>query len=212
MNTLDCAWPGIVFAPICHGYVAWIYLYRHLRSCVGLWKALARMVSWNTRSWNVATDFGSRFAKKSTRDPKSVHNFDVSIWWSRRALRPLEIRVDFFSILWRTRISKKKMGVASIVFVYDSMPRFGSRCWLVSAENARMWTRDLWKWMPMAYTQCGSCGTVFGTQAPYNVVFLHVRRATLSLRTPTPQKSSRSIFWSRSREYQFIDSRDTRLP
>ena len=55
----------------------------------------------------MATDFGSRFAKKVTRDPKSVHNFDVSIWWSRRALRPLEIRVDFFSILWRTRISKK---------------------------------------------------------------------------------------------------------
>ena len=27
----------------------------------------------------MATDFGSRFAKKSTRDPKSVHNFDVSI-------------------------------------------------------------------------------------------------------------------------------------
>ena len=107
MNTLDCAWPGIVFAPICHGYVVCIYFYRPLRICVGLWKALARMVSWNTRSWNVATDFGSRFAKKSTRDPKSVHNFDVSIWWSRWALRPLEIRVDFFSILWRTRISKK---------------------------------------------------------------------------------------------------------
>ena len=48
--------------------------------------------------------------------------------------------------------------------------------------------------MPMAYTQCGTCGTVFGTQAPYNVVFLHVRRVTLSSRTPTTQKSSRNMF------------------
>ena len=54
--------------------------------------------------------------------------------------------------------------------------------------------------MPMAYTQCGSCGTVFGTQAPYNVVFLHVRRATLRLRTPTPQKSSKNFFFYRDLE------------
>ena len=134
MNTLDCAWPGIVFEPIRHGYVVCIYLYRPLRSCVGLWKALARMVSWNTRSWNVATDFGSRFAKNSTRDPKSVHNFDVSIWWSRWALRPLEIRVDFFSILWRTRISKK-LGC--------SVNRF---CvWLDAAIWIAVLTRLSWK-------------------------------------------------------------------
>ena len=134
MNTLDCAWPGIVFAPICHGYVACIYLYRHLRSCVGLWKALARMVSWNTRSWNVATDFGSRVSICKKEHSRSKIGFDVSIWWSRWALRPLEIRVDFFSILWRTRISKKIGRSVNSVCV-----------WLDAAIWIAVLTRLSWK-------------------------------------------------------------------